>query len=228
MVAASASTVPTLARLLGVGRAVTIWGGFTALVLFGIMFLLRDSLRYLDWTEAAYQRFWSHRTALAAHVLTASLALVVAPLQFSTRFRARWPVAHRRIGWTYVTCALLSAPVAFHLSLFSVCTMCIPPFALWSVLFFLTTALAVLMAVRRRFEAHRQFMIRSWVLMNGFVFVRLDAHFPYPLPTGPDTYRPAMIIWLAWVVPLVVTEIWLTWIPLATRKRGRAGPIQSA
>ena len=210
--------VPAALRL---GRGTFIWGGFLFLICFGLLFLVRDALKYLEWSQAVYQRFWPHRVGLAVHVLAASLAFVVAPLQFSTRVRKRWPVLHRRTGWLYVTCALISAPVSFHLSFFSSCAMCVPPFAIWSVLFLIVTALAVLMAVRRNFEAHRQFMIRSWILMNGFVFVRLDTHLEFPFPTGPGVNRPAMLIWAVWVVPLVMTEMWLSWGPLITRGRRR-------
>ena len=211
-----------ITRLLAWGRAIAIWSGFGFLILFGILFLVRDALKYLDWSEVVYRRFWPQRAALLAHVLTAGFALVIAPLQFSTRLRKRWPTVHRTIGWTYVTCALISAPVTFHLSFFSSCRMCVPPFAIWSVVFLLVTALAVLMAVRRNFEAHRQFMIRSWVLMNGFVLVRLDTYLEFPFPTGAGIERPAMLIWAVWVVPLLLTEMWLSWSPLVERTRGRA------
>ncbi len=203
-------------------RAAMIWGGFALVVLLGVRFLVRDSLKYLEWSEAVYLRFWPQRGLLAVHVVTASLALIVAPLQFSTRLRANWPRVHRGMGWTYVICALVSAPFTFGLSFFSSCRMCIPPFVIWSALFFIVTALAVLMAVRRQFEAHRQFMIRSWVLMNGFVFVRLDDLFPYPLPVGDGVYRPAMIIWVVWVVPLLITEMFFSWSPLVARSRLRS------
>ena len=203
-------------------RGLFIWGGFAFLIIFGLLFLQRDSLKYLDWSEAVYQRFWPQRVGLAIHVLAASIALLVAPIQFSTRLRKRWPVFHRWTGWIYVACALVSAPVSFHLSFFSACTMCVPPFAIWSVLFLIVTVLAVLMALRRNFEAHRQFMIRSWVLMNGFVFVRLDTYLEFPLPTGPGVDRPAMLIWAVWVVPLIMTEMWLSWGPLITRTPRRA------
>lgn len=208
-------------ELLRLGRGTFIWGGFAFLITFGLLFLVRDSLKYLDWSEAVYRRFWPQRLGLAIHVLTASVALVIAPIQFSTRLRKRWPRMHRWTGWTYVTCALISAPVTFHLSFFSSCTMCVPPFAIWSVLFLIVTALAVLMAVRRNFEAHRQFMIRSWVLMNGFVFVRLDTFLEFPFPTGAGVERPAMLIWAVWVVPLLMTEMWLSWGPLVARSRRR-------
>jgi hypothetical protein len=100
--------------------------------------------------------------------------------------------------------------------------MCVPPFAIWSARFLIVTALPVLMALWRNFEAHRLFMIRSWILMNGFVFVRPDTHLEFPLPTGPGVSRPAMLIWAVWVVPLIVTEMWLSWGPLISRARHRA------
>lgn len=211
--------VPSTRRdwLLHRGRRAVVWGGFTLLILFGVLFLLRDALKYLDWTPTAYQRFWPQRWALAAHALTAGVCLLLAPLQFSAGLRRRWPAAHRTIGWAYVLGALASAALTVRLGFFSACRMCIPPFVIWSVLFFIVTALGVVMAVRRQFYVHRQFMIRSWVLMNGFVFVRLDTHFPYPLPTGPDIDRPAMLIWAAWVVPLILTEMLLNWTPLVAR-----------
>lgn len=207
--------------LLRWGRSTLIWGGFGALFVFGLLFLVRDSLKYVEWSEAVYRRFWPQRIGLATHVLTASLAFVLGPLQFSTRLRKRWPVVHRWIGWSYVSCALLSGLVSFRIAFLSSCRMCVPPFAIWAAIFFIVTGLAVLMAVRRQFDAHRQFMIRSWVLLNGFVFVRLDTYLEYPFPVGPGIDRPAMLIWAVWVVPLVLTEMWLSWGPLVTRTRRR-------
>ena len=207
--------------LLRWGRSTLIWGGFGSLFVVGLLFLGRDSLKYVEWSEAVYRRFWPQRIGLATHVLTASLAFVLGPLQFSTRLRKRWPVVHRWIGWSYVSCALLSGLVSFRIAFLSSCRMCVPPFAIWAAIFFIVTGLAVLMAVRRQFDAHRQFMIRSWVLLNGFVFVRLDTYLEYPFPVGPGIDRPAMLIWAVWVVPLVLTEMWLSWGPLVTRTRRR-------
>ena len=79
-------------------RGLFIWGGFAFLIIFGLLFLQRDSLKYLDWSEAVYQRFWPQRVGLAIHVLAASIALLVAPIQFSTRLRKRWPAFHRWTG----------------------------------------------------------------------------------------------------------------------------------
>ena len=218
----------TAVLTVSVVRRVTVSGGFALLVLFGVLFLIRDSLKYQEWTQSVYQRFWPQRVWLAVHVISASCALVAAPLQFVRRVRTRWPVLHRWTGWVYVIGALVSALASLRLSFLSSCIMCIPPFAIWSVLFLIVTALAVVMAMRRSFDVHRQFMIRSWVLMNGFVFVRLDAHFPLPFPTGPGVDRPAMLIWAVWVVPLIVTEMCLSWAPMLRRSVRNPGRVKGA
>lgn len=196
-------------------------GGIGLLTLAGGWFLRRDALKYLDWSPEVYLRFWPQRHFLAIHVFTASLALIAAPLQFITAIRRRWPRLHRMLGWVYVVCSLISIPFVMRLSFATSCAECIPPFVVWTLVWFIVTGAAILTAIRREFDAHRQFMIRSWVLMNGFVFVRLDTHLEYPLPAGTGVNRAAMVLWVAWVVPLMLTELWLSWRPLW---RGRKRP----
>ena len=55
-----------------------IWGGFAFLILFGLLFLVRDSLKYLDWSEAVYRRFWPQRVGLALHAPGSSLSTSLA------------------------------------------------------------------------------------------------------------------------------------------------------
>jgi hypothetical protein len=71
------------------GGGTFIWGGFNFLTLFGILVLLRDALTYLDWSDDVHKRFGPQRVGLAIHVLSASIALPVAPIQFSSRLRKR-------------------------------------------------------------------------------------------------------------------------------------------
>ncbi len=205
-------------------RRVVIYGTWALLVLFGILFLLRDALKYVEITPEVFRRFWKVRWALLLHILPAGIALVVGPLQFIHAIRRRWPATHRALGWIYFACGAMSFPASARLALASDCRMCVVPFVLWTTVFFVATALAVVTAVRKNFEAHRQFMIRSYVLLNGFVLVRLDNHFPFPLPEVAASDRPAILMWAVWVVPLILTELWLSWSPLAAA-RSRRGSI---
>jgi uncharacterized membrane protein len=203
-------------------------GAFGLLVLLGLLFILRDAGKYATWTPEVYHRFWPNRWLLVIHLVTAGPALLVAPFQFITAIRRRWPRVHRATGWVYVTGALVSAPTTIALALRSDCPMCIPPFVIWAIVFFIATVLAVAMARARRIDVHRQFMIRSFVLMNGFVFFRLDNHIPFPLPSGANVNRPALLLWVSWVVPLLVTELWLTWWPSVRRSRSVRGGSSAA
>jgi hypothetical protein len=60
-------------------------------------------------------------------------------------------------------------------------------------------------------------MIRSYVLMCAFVVIRVTDFVPLPFLAADEEARRALFEWLCWVVPLLVTEAWLSWAP-AIRK----------
>lgn len=199
-------------------------GAWTVAIILAVAFVRRDALKYLNWSEAVYQRFWPSRLLLAAHVAGAGIALLVGPLQFSRRLRSRWPRVHRTIGWTYVIAVLVSTPFAIRLAPYSGCLECIPPFLIWGVLTLTVTLIAVVLAVLQSHAMHREFMVRSYALMFAFVFVRLDHHLvgttlEVPLPAG--VARPALVMWLAWLVPLLLVELVVSWMPTVRRAYSR-------
>ena len=207
------------------------WAGFWSVaIVLAVYFVRRDALKYVEWTEAVYRRFWPNRGFLAVHVVGAGVALMIGPLQFVPMIRTRWPAIHRSIGWIYVFACLGSVPAALRLGLDS-CPLCVSPFVVWSVTTMVVTGLAVTLAILGRTRAHRDFMIRSYALMYAFVFVRLDAHLigtPLEIPLAPGVPRNSMVLWLAWVTPLLACELFLVWIPTlqkALRAKRRRGAI---
>jgi hypothetical protein len=63
-------------------------------------------------------------------------------------------------------------------------------------------------AVRNaRYDSHRDWIIRSYVLAWSFVFCRLASR----VPGVEDMGGGAAFIWLSWVAPLIVCEIALQW-----------------
>jgi hypothetical protein len=191
--------------------------GWSLVVTASIYFVQRDALRYLDFSPAGYRHHWDLRWWLIPHILGAGPALLIAPLQFSTRIRAHWPVFHRSLGRVYAVGSLIAAPAAFRLALGSDCELCAAPLAILAVLWFGSTATAIWAARRRAFTLHRQFMIRSYVLMCAFVVIRVTDFVPLPFLAADEEARRALFEWLCWVVPLLVTEAWLSWAP-AIRK----------
>jgi uncharacterized membrane protein len=158
-----------------------------------------------------------HYAVLVAHIFTATVALVLGPLQFVPRVRARRPV-HRTIGRVYLLAGVLPSAVATI------------PVAVWSgrlltqiglitaaVLWLVTGALAYRAARRRDFAAHRAWMMRNYAL----TFLAVTSRILVPLlllaqiPFGGagaasiGDRAPAMIPvgqTLGWIVNLIVAE----------------------
>ena len=152
-----------------------------------------------------------------AHLISALPVIAGAPLQFIPSLRNSRPALHRLIGRFYVGGALLAALLAIYLggivgeyegSRLSIVLLA----ATW--IFF--TLAAWRCAVNRNFAAHRQFMIRSYGMALVLVWLRLmyqlqDWLFFY---VKDEAMRDATREWASWIVPLLILELWLSWIPL--------------
>lgn len=198
-------------------RRVAVFLGWTFVILAGINFIQRDVARYLTFTEEAYHRHWVNRGWLVAHMAGAVPAVLVAPFQFSRRLRTRRPRWHRVLGRIYIFGGLVASAAAFRLALATNCEACIAPLSLLALLWFSCTAVALIAALRGAFELHRQFVIRSYVLMYAFAVIRVMALLPSPVKIAdPESHR-ATFEWASWVIPLIITEACLSWIPALKR-----------
>ncbi len=155
----------------------------------------------------------------AWYVLHLAFALPVvlgAPLQFVEPLRFKAPRWHRRVGQAYVVGASVAALLAIYLGAvvgeYEGSRLSI---ALTGSLWLFFTLAAWRLAVARRFTAHRAFMIRSYAMALVLVWLRLmydlqDYLFFYV--TNEDL-RDATREWASWVLPLLLVEAWLSWIP---------------
>jgi hypothetical protein len=63
-------------------------------------------------------------------------------------------------------------------------------------------------AVRnRRYDAHRDWMVRSYVLAWSFVFCRIVSR----VPTVGELGDGQAFIWLSWIAPVLLCEVALQW-----------------
>ena len=86
-------------------------------------------------------------------------------------------------------------------------------------------AMAYRAARNRRFDSHREWMIRSYVLTWTFVGCRLATLVDFYPWLGRESTTAA--IWVNWIVPLVICEIALRWNEGAPLKRAGAAPGRS-
>jgi uncharacterized membrane protein len=146
--------------------------------------------------------------ALVIHVAGAATALLLAPLQFVPRLRARLPRLHRWTGRIYVAGCLLGGMSGFVLALgVSTGPVSMAGFGLLALLWIAVTAQAWRKAMQRDFAAHRRWMIRSFALTFAAVTLRLYLPLGFLLPVSfDDAYR--VISFLCWVPNLLAAE-WL-------------------
>lgn len=167
-----------------------------------------------------------HYALLVVHVLTATVALVLGPLQFVPAIRARRRL-HRGIGRTYLLAGVLPAalaavPVALLSGRLVTQVGLVVPAVLWLV----TAGLAVRAIRRGDVRAHRAWMTRNYALTFLAVTARIvvplvlltllatGAVAPADAPTAVASLIPVGQV-LGWMINLSVAEVLLRRVPRA-------------
>lgn len=156
------------------------------------------------------------------HVAFALPALIGGPLQFSARLRRSYPVAHRTLGKAYVAGVVVASLTAIYLGAVGEYDGSKLPIVILASLWLFFTLGAWRCAVARRFDAHRQFMIRSYGLALTLIWLRVMGDVP------PDMFffyiqdqavRDTTLDWMSWVIPVLVMEFTLSWLPLLKSRK---------
>jgi uncharacterized membrane protein len=135
------------------------------------------------------------------HMLVAPIALLLGPLQFYPKLRAKYPKAHRWSGRVYVTACVVAGIAGLATSPYaSGGPVAGLGFGILAVLWVSTTLGAWRAAVQRRFSIHRLLMRFSYAMTFGAVTLRLQI--PLGFALGYSSYS-AMSVWLAYT----------SWIP---------------
>jgi uncharacterized membrane protein len=180
--------------------------GAASIPALAILFLLDDALPYLEFSEASYGRFWDRSVWLLVHVFGGSLALLAGLLQHWSGFRQRHGEVHPWIGYVYVAGIALAAGTAFQLSFHTQdWTFGVALFT-GALVWLAATCLAVVEAIRGRFDTHREWMLRSYILTFSFVSFRLVLEIPWVEQLGTEAEVSTTFGWLCWVLPLCTYE----------------------
>ncbi|MDQ4086426.1 MAG: DUF2306 domain-containing protein [Pseudomonadota bacterium] len=151
---------------------------------------------------------------LIIHVVGGVTALLVGPLQFVRLIRDRWPSFHRATGRIYVAACAIGAPSGFVLAMGTTAGPVVTVgFAIPAVLCAAFTWLGWRAAVERRFDAHAEWMLRSY----GVIAVAITLRLLIPAAAFLDfdflsAYR--VNSWLAWIINVALVEY------VIRRKRG--------
>jgi hypothetical protein len=91
------------------------------------------------------------------------------------------------------------------------------------VVWCITIAMALMAVKSRRLDAHREWMIRSYIVTFAFVLYRFLVKQPILEPLGGGLV--ATSLWASWVVPMMVYEVVNSWHRVRPLKRPAAAPI---
>lgn len=143
-----------------------------------------------------------------AHVIFGPVAMVLAPFQFRAELRDRRPRLHRWIGRSYALAILIAGIGGAAMALGTRAgPVAATGFGILALLWLGTTAQGVRLAIQRRFDLHRRWMLRSAALTFAAVTLRLEL--PLLVAAGvPFEQAYAFVAWACWIPNLALAE-WL-------------------
>jgi uncharacterized membrane protein len=157
---------------------------------------------------------------LLFHAVTASVALLIGPLQFFRHKSGRRAWWHRLTGPIYALACLASAPGGLLLAIGTTAgPVAATGFGLLAVVWFWTTARGVQAVLAGRYAEHGRWMVRSFACTFAAVVLRL--YLPICFKLGVDMgFAYVSIAWLCWIPNLIVAEL----ILMAGRAKPAATP----
>jgi uncharacterized membrane protein len=196
----------TTARLRRTGW-LAMTGLATLLAVASARYFTLDPVVFLPRQVATYV---AHLGPLLLHVGGGVLALAIGPWQFSSGLRARHRTVHRVLGTVYAAAAVAAAVGGLTLAPLSLGgPLAHVGFGTLAVLLLATTGIAYASIKRRRIDAHRAWMTRSYALIFAAVTFRvwLAVLSAAGLPFS-EVY--AVGSWTSWLVDLLAAELLLS------------------
>jgi uncharacterized membrane protein len=179
---------------------------------FGLLTLFvfyHNELPLIDAHAPARQHFAKVAWWLLPHGLGGALALLLAPLQFSTRLRQRTLRLHRILGRLYVVCVAIAAPVAIPIAIKQGPPTLVMAATVQSGGWLLTTAIALYCVRAGNIKQHREWMVRSYPFAMVFVVAR--ALFAVPAIQQLGEVGIVSVVWSLIAVACFVPSLVINW-----------------
>jgi uncharacterized membrane protein len=186
--------------------------GITTLFVFitSEVFLIADYPMY----HAYRLQVISDRHLLIPHTLAGIFALVIGPINFSSRIRQRHLQLHRVLGRIYVISVFVGAATGVALASGR---PGLPGTAIQAVAWVVCTTAALITARNRQIFQHRQWMARSYAVTFTFVATRVLNLWPRYWGHLGDTFANLGLIAFT-LAALLIVDLALSWRELTTRR----------
>ena len=171
---------------------------------------MRDTLHYFSFTEKSYTPyFWSKAGFLFTHLLFGMTAFLLGPLQFFPQIRKKNVSIHRTVGKVYLVCIAVSSPMAFYLAITSTVNFVYAAGLAAMATIWAATSLMAYITIRKRLTtAHREWMVRSYVVTFAFATFRLFGDvFSYYGIGQDNNLAITFLSWASWSIPLFFQKL---------------------
>ena len=193
-----------------------------SIILLSAYYLYRAIL-FRFYKEGIGSSFWDKQFLYIFHLVTAIAPLILGPIQFWNWFRLHYMKLHRTLGKIYIIGSMLGGISAFFLGITIPYEGSVVPLILLSILWLFMTISAWVAIRNKNIRAHRMFMIRSYTLALTFIFLRIFDDLVYKhnlfFFIKKEEIKDATFEWLSWVLPLLIVELFISWIPLLKQQK---------
>lgn len=154
------------------------------------------------------------RGLLIPHTVAGTLALVIGPVNFSTRMRERYLQLHRVLGRIYVVSVFVGSVTGIALA---AGRPGLPGTSMQAAAWMVCTAAAFITARNRQITQHRRWMVRSYAVTFTFVSSRVLNLWPRYWSHLGDVFAAVGVIAFT-LASLLIVEIGMSWHALTTRR----------
>jgi hypothetical protein len=148
------------------------------------------------------------RPTFYIHVISGMLVILVGPFQFLKSFRNKYLNWHKLGGKIYAySILLLAAPTGLIMAFYAEGGVwSTVAFSIMSILWFVTTLMAVIKIKQRKIEEHKMWMMRSYALSFAAVTLRLLVPLFSLFIFDNEDLITVSTAWLSWMLNLLVAE----------------------
>ena len=154
------------------------------------------------------------RHLLIPHTLAGTLALLIGPINFSSRIRQRHLRLHRILGYIYVISVFVGSFTGIALA---AGRPGLPGTSMQAAAWMVCTTVAAVTARNRQIKVHRQWMARSYAVTFTFVSSRVLNLVPAYWSHLGDVLSAVGVIAFT-LASLLIVDIGLNWRELTTRR----------
>jgi uncharacterized membrane protein len=207
----SALTTPSSA---GSRFKILLWASLGLTVLF--VFITSELLLITDYPmyHAYRLQVIADRHLLIPHTLAGIFALLIGPINFSSRIRERHFKLHRILGRIYVISVFVGAFTGIALA---AGRPGLPGTSMQAAAWIVCTTAAFITARNRQIVQHRQWMARSYAVTLTFVSSRVLNLWPRYWSHLGDSFAAVGVIAFT-LASLLLVELGLNWRELTTRR----------